>query len=128
MGKILKILSGIVAGFALLFGFAWYGTSGLTDTADTFFNALKRQDVAQVRALLARETNEKLDDRALKKLMSHEAIASYSKASYSKRSVSGDRGNLEGTFTTTAGAVVPVQLVLVQEADTWKVYNFHAGR
>lgn len=127
MGKFLKILLGVGVVGGLGIGGALYMTSGLTDTADAFFKALKSQDVATVRSLLAQETSQNLNDRALKRLMANESIAAYRDASYSNRRVSGSRGELDGTFTTTAGAVVPVRFVLVQEGEVWKVHGFKTG-
>ena len=128
MGKLLKGLLLIGALGGLAFGAVMQMTADLTVAADGFFKALKSQDMVKARSYLAQETNQKLDDRSLKKLMATESIVAYREASFPNRRVSGARGELDGTFTTTSGGVVPVRMVLVQEADVWKVYTFRAGR
>lgn len=128
MGKLIKVLLalGVLGGAA--FGGVMYMTSGLTDTADGFFRALKSQDVARARTFLAQATSQKLDDRTLQKIMANNSIVAYKELSFPNRRISGDRGELSGTLTTTSGGVVPVTMVLVQEAGVWKVFAFQAAR
>lgn len=128
MGKLLKVLLviGILGGAT--FGAVLYTTSGLTETADGFFRALKSQDAAKARAFLAQATSQKLDDRTLQKLMANDAIVAFKELSFPNRRVSGSRGELSGTLTTTSGGVVPVQMVLVEEAGVWKVFAFQTAR
>lgn len=45
-----------------------------------------------------------------------------------KVAYSGDRGELQGTFTTASGGVVQVTMVLVKEAGAWKVPAFQTAR
>ena len=128
MKKLLKVLLvlGIVAGSG--FAVVMHMTSGMVETADSFFQAVKRQDLAQARSLLAQETNQKLDDAALQKLMRADSLARYKESSFPNRQISGDRGEMSGTLTTTSGGVVPVRVVLVQEGRAWKVFAFQTAK
>lgn len=128
MKKFLKIvlIVGALIGAAIASGY--YATSGLTDTADAFFKAVKSQDAAKTRSHMAHATNKQLNDAALERLMADESLVAYQEASFPNRTISGDRGELQGTFTTTSGGVVPVTMVLVKEAGAWKVLAFQTAR
>jgi hypothetical protein len=109
----------IVAGIASVF----FLTSGMEKSADTFFNALKKNDLATARASLSEDFKAGTDENALKEFLSKGAILNFKQASWSNRQISGNRGQLDGSITTETGGVVPLKLMFVKENGDWKIYS-----
>jgi uncharacterized protein YxeA len=122
MKKALKIILGIVAAIAVLIAAIFYFTSGMTDTADAFFNAVKQKDIAKARSYLSEDFKASTDENALKAFLSKGAILNFKEASWSERSINGGRGELNGSITTENGGVVPIKLMFVKENDAWRIY------
>jgi hypothetical protein len=55
MNKWLKIVLGVVAVFVLGIAAVFYFTSGMVDTADNFFKAVKERDLAKALSYLAED-------------------------------------------------------------------------
>lgn len=122
MKKALKIILGIVAAIAVLIIAIFYFTSGMVDTADAFFKAVKQQDIAKARSYLSEDFKASTDENALKAFLSKGAILNFKEASWSERSINGGQGKLNGSITTETGGVVPIKLMFVKENDGWKIY------
>lgn len=128
MKKLLKVLLGLSIIGGVVFGVVMHMTSGMVDAADSLFKAIKQQDSAKARSFLSQESSQKLDDKTLKKLMEADSLAHYKEVSFPNRDISGERGEMNGTITTTSGGVVPVRVVMVKEGDVWKVYSFQTAK
>lgn len=122
MSKWVKILLGVVSIFILAIVAMFYFTSGMVDTADAFFNAVKQKDIAKARGYLAEDFKASTDENALQAFLSKGAILNYKEASWSNRQISGGRGELNGAITTETGGIVPIKLMFVKENDAWKIY------
>lgn len=122
MKKWLKILLGIVAAFVLAIVAVFYFTSGMVDTADAFFNAVKQKDIAKAHSYLAEDFKASTDEKALSDFLSKGAILNFKESSWSNREISGGRGELNGSITTDTGGVVPIKMMFVKENDAWKIY------
>jgi len=122
MKKWVKILIGIVAVFVVAVSTVFYLTSGMVDTADAFFKAIKQQDIAKARSYLSEDFKASTDEAALKNFLSKGAILNFKEASWSNRQYSGGRGELNGSITTNTGGVVPVKMMFVKENNAWKIY------
>lgn len=122
MKKWHKILLGVVGFIVVAVGTGFYFTSGVVDVADAFFKAVQQKDMAKAHSYLARDFKAIADEKTLAVHLSRNSLSSYKEASWSSRQVSGDRGELVGTITTTAGGSVPVKMILVKENDAWKIY------
>ncbi len=107
---------------AALVGAILYFTSGLVDTADAFFTAVRARDVAAARSHLAEDFKASTDEAALDAFLSRGAFLSYREASWSSRAIENGRGTLEGHITTDTGGVVPVKMSFVKENGAWKIY------
>jgi hypothetical protein len=123
MKKLLKIVIGIVVVFVLCIVAVFYFTAGMTDAADAFFEAIKKQDIAAARGYLSEDFKASTDEAALKEFLSKGALLKFKKASWSDRQISGGRGELNGEVTTDTGGVVPLKLMFVKENDAWKIYG-----
>ncbi|MEN6319554.1 MAG: hypothetical protein ABFD82_12455 [Syntrophaceae bacterium] len=123
MNKIVKIIIGIVIVIALAIGAVFYFTAGMEDTADSFFKAIKKQDIAAARGYLSEDFKASTDEASLKEFLSKGALLNFNKASWSNRQISGGRGELNGEVITESGGVVPLKLLFVKENDKWKIYS-----
>lgn len=122
MQKLLKIVIGVAAVFALAVGAGFYFTSGMVNTAAAFFGALKNQDLAAARGFLSEEFRAGTDEAALQQFLAESALLQFKEASWSNRQVSGGRGELHGAVTTETGGVIPLELTFIKENDAWKIY------
>ncbi|HET6628380.1 MAG TPA: hypothetical protein VFG91_01265 [Woeseiaceae bacterium] len=122
MQKLLKILIGIVAVFALAVAAVFYLTSGMVDTANTFFSALKNGDIATAHTYLSEEFKAGTDEAELKQFLTKSALLQFKEASWSNRQISGGRGELNGAVTTETGGIIPLKLTFITENGDWKIY------
>ena len=122
MKKWVKILLGVVAVFVIAIAAVFYFTSGMVETADAFFNAVKQKDIAKARSYLAEDFKASTDEKSLSDFLSKGAILNFKESSWSNRQISGGRGELNGSITTDSGGVVPIKMMFVKENDAWKIY------
>lgn len=123
MKKWLKIIIGIVVVIVLAVVAVFYFTAGMEDTADAFFQAIKKQDIAAARGYLSEDFKASTDEASLKEFLSKGALLKFKKASWSNRQISGGRGELNGEVITDTGGVVPLKLLFVKENNAWKIYS-----
>jgi len=123
MKTALKVIIGIAGVIVLGVAAIFYFTNALVATADGFFQAVGRQDMAAARGYLAEDFKANTDDAALRAFLSRSALLHFKEASWSNRQVSVGRGELRGSITTDSGGVVPITLTFVKENDAWKIYS-----
>ena len=87
MKKLLKIVIGIAVFVVLVVGAVFYFTGGMTKTADAFFEAVKRQDIAAAHSYLSADFKANTDEAALKAFLSSNALLHFKKASWSNREI-----------------------------------------
>lgn len=122
MKKRLKIMLGVVAVLVLGIAASFYFTSGIVNIADDFFKAVREGDIAKARAYLSEDFKASTDESALTEFLSKSSILNFKKSSWSNRQISGGRGELDGSFTTETGGVVPIRMFFVKEQDNWKIH------
>ena len=123
MKKFLKILAIVAVVIAVILGIVSFATSGMRTTADDFFGAVKQQDMTKARSYLSEEFKASTNEAALKEFLSKSALLNFKEASWSERSVNGDRGELNGSITTETGGHIPIKLIFFKEKETWKIYG-----
>ena len=123
MRTLLKVVIGIVAVFVLAIVAVFYFTAGMANTANAFFEAVRKQDIPAARSYLSEDFKASTDEAALKEFLSKGALLKFSKTSWSNRQISGGRGELNGEVITDTGGVVPLKLLFVKENDQWKIYG-----
>lgn len=123
MKKILVILVAIIviALFAVYLVFRM--TGGLTETAEAFFSAVGAQDLEKAYGYTAAEFRAHTPFEDFQAYLQRSALSDYRSASWSSRSVSGGKGELEGTIRTAGGGAVPLKLTLVKEAEGWRILS-----
>lgn len=126
MKRWMKILLGVVVIFTLtistIVAVVFYSTSGMVDTANHFFNSVKQKDIAKARSYLAEDFKASTDEKALMEFLSKSAILNFRESSWSERTTSGGRGELNGSIITDTGGIVLIKMMFVKENDSWKIY------
>jgi hypothetical protein len=122
MKKWLKIVLGLVVVIVLIVAAVFYFTSGIKETADGFFKAVKKMDLTKARSYLSEDFKASTDEWALKDFLSRSALLNYKESQWSYRQIKGGRGELEGSITTETGGVVPLKMMFVKEKGEWKIY------
>jgi len=123
MKKLLKIVIGIVVVFVAAVIAVFYMASGMTDTADKFFAAIRQQDIATARSYLSEDFKASTDEAALRDFLTRGALLKFKDTSWSNRQISGGRGELNGEVITETGGVVPLKMMFVKENGDWKIYG-----
>lgn len=123
MNKLLKIGIGIVVVLFLAVAAIFYFTSGMTKTADAFFESIKKQDIAAAHKYLSEDFKASTDEAALSEFLTKGALLKFKETNWSNRQVSGGRGELDGEVITNTGGVVPLKLMFVKENGEWKIYG-----
>lgn len=122
MKTFLKIVIGFAIVSALGIAMVFYFTSGMVDSANAFFDAVKRQNLAEARNFLSVDFKASTDEAALKEFLAKNALTQVKHASWSNRQISSGRGSLDGVVTTESGGSVPLKLTFVKEDGVWKIY------
>ncbi|HBD09178.1 MAG TPA: hypothetical protein DCZ69_13040 [Syntrophobacteraceae bacterium] len=124
MKKTLKIVAGIAVFIILVVILVFYLTSNMVDTANSFFKAIKQNDLTKAQTYLAEEFKAATDEKALKGFLATSALANFRETSWGERQVSaGGRGELSGSVTTESGSTIPIKMTLVKERGEWKIYS-----
>ena len=123
MKTLLKVVVGLVVTFVLAIGIVYWLTAGMVDTANAFFQAVKKQDIAAARSYLSEDFKASTDASALNEFLTQSSIVHFKEASWSNRQTSGGRGELNGTIRTETGGVVPLKMMFIKEHGAWRIYG-----
>jgi len=124
--KVLLILGALFAVFLLvlagIFALVFNVTSGMPETADRFFAAVRAGDIEAARAELSEEFKASTDASALQRFLADSTLTDVVETSWTNRRFENSRGSLDGTATTAGGGTVPLTMSFVEENDAWKIY------
>lgn len=123
MKTFLKILAGIGAVVVIAIVAVMFMTSGMTDTADRFFTAVKSDNYDEAYYLLSEDFKNNTSKNELKAYLTSNALNNFKDTSWNNRSVNGGRGELIGSVTTETGGVVPISLGFIKGENDWKIYS-----
>lgn len=123
MKKVVVALVGIVVIIGIVALVAFQATSGLAESAQAFFAAIKDNNHGKAYQSLSQEFRAGTSEKEFREFLEKSALTDFAEVSWSSRSMSGGRGELKGSVTTTKGGVVPLQLGFVKENDSWKIYS-----
>lgn len=125
MKTLLKIVVGLVVVGVVAVGLVFYLTSDLTKTADGFFAAVKAKDYGGASQFLSEDFRAATPQTELAAFLDQSTLTAFKTASWTNRSVSGNRGNLDGSITTDSGGVVPITLEFVKENGNWRIRSLY---
>lgn len=123
MKTFLKILAGIGALVVIAIVAVMFMTSGMSDTAEKFFAAVKSDNYDEAYSLLSEDFKNNTTIIQLKSYLDKNALNKFKETSWESRSVNGGRGELTGSITTESGGVVPISLGFVKGENDWKIYS-----
>lgn len=121
--KVLIGIAGFIAFVLAIVAFVFQLTSGLVESADNFFTAVKQKDMTTARTYLAEDFKKSTDENALNQFLSNSALINFKQANWANREINNGRGTLEGEITTETGGVVPIKIAFVKENEEWKIYT-----
>jgi len=128
MKKVAIILVGIVALIAIGISAVFMMTSGMTDTATAFFTDVKAKNYSKAYGYLSEDFKSNTSQNEFIKFLEKSALLNFKEASWSSRSISGGKGDLDGSVTTETGGVVPIKLGFIKEKESWKIYSIYKPR
>lgn len=125
MKKILLILGAVFGVFVLLIvglvALVFNATSGMPETADRFFAAVRAGNIDAAQAELSEEFRAGTDAAELQRFLAENSLTDVVETSWSDRSYKNDVGRTEGSATTASGGTVPLTIEYVEENDVWKI-------
>lgn len=128
MKTLLKVLAVLASLGILGLLLALFLTSGLTDTADKFFTAIRSKQYQVAYGLLSEDFRSSTSYEEFIAFLNKNALLGYKEASWTNRSSSGSKGELDGTVTTETGGTIPVKLSMVKENNSWRIYSIQKVR
>lgn len=127
MSKTLLVILGIVAAAFIsvvvcagIIGMAFYMTSGIVDTADSFFQQVAAGNIDEAWTHVSKEFKESTSREEFEAFLEQSSLDEYQSATWNNRQVTNDEGTLEGTIKTPDGSI-PLTLTLVKGDDGWKI-------
>lgn len=101
--------------------------SRLGKTANGFLEAVRRQDLGKACSYFA--TGFPCSDKKkTQEFLRRSPFAEYQKATWPRRDIENNRGEVEGSITLKSGAKMPVRIGFVKEDGTWKICSLEGSR
>jgi len=118
-----KILLGLVVLIAVVLTIVMVMTSGMTETAESFFRNVADKQYDKAYSYLSEDFTKSVSKEELAKYMQRTGLQNYRDVSWGNRSVDGKRGEIEGTVETVSGGVIPVTVKCIKKGDgSWRIY------
>ncbi len=123
MRKFFKIVGVIFAIFIAAFVVIMFLTKDLANTAEEFFRAIKSSDYQKAYFYLSKDFQAVTTPQQLKKFIEANRLNQYKEIEWGNRSISGKKGEIEGSLITQDNNAIPIKLFLVKAKDSWKIYG-----
>ncbi|MFH1874202.1 MAG: hypothetical protein ABH859_03330 [Pseudomonadota bacterium] len=123
MKKVFLILIGLVVIAAIGVSLVFWFTSGLVKTADSFFINLKNRDYQKAYIYVSEDFKISTPQNRFIEFLNKSSLMNFKKFSWDNRSISGEKGTLEGSVVTDSDGIVPVKMEFVKEKGEWKIYS-----
>lgn len=125
MKKVLIILLAIMVLVVIVIAAVFLMTSGVTKSADTFFQTVRDGDLMAAYALVSEDFKAATSQDQFEGFLKSSALLKYQTATWTSRSVSGKTGEVEGTVETSDGGAIPIKIMFVKEQGKWKILNIN---
>lgn len=125
MKKVAAIVGGLILLIVLATGIVFMMTSSMSDAATAFFTEIKAKNYTKAYTYLSEDFKANTSKDEFVKFLDKSALLNFKETSWSSRSISGGKGELDGSVITENGGVVPIKLSFVKENDVWKIYAIH---
>lgn len=119
-----KVLLGVVGFIVAVVLLVMYATSGMTDTAESFFDSVADNNYNRAYSYLSDDFIKATSKKQLIAFMKGNGFDKYVSASWGNRSMEGKRGVIEGTIETKTNGAIPVKVKFVKLSDgSWRIYS-----
>ena len=123
MKKFLIVIAVLIAVVCVIVAGVFYLTSGITKTADQFFNSVKKNDIQAAYTYLSEGFRASTPQDKLEAFLRSNALTNYKSASWSNRSITWKTGKVEGSIETADGGTIPIKIEFVKEKGGWKILS-----
>jgi hypothetical protein len=120
MKKLPKIIGIGILLIAGILASAFFLTSGITKTADSFFETIQAKNYNLAYSFLSKDLQQKSSKDAFKSYLDMNQFSDYQSASWKQRSVKNNKGKLQGTISTKKGDTFPAVIAFIKEEE-WKI-------
>ena len=120
-----KILLGILGFIVIVVALVMFMTSGITESAETFFTQVKAGKYDQAYQSLSADFKGSTTQEQLIAFMKQTGLDRYQSASWGNRSFDGKQGKLEGSITTPNGSIPIVIEFTKTDKDEWEIYSIY---
>lgn len=114
----------LVSLIGLIIGVVFFATSGITDTADDFFAAVKDGQYETAQEYTSKRLRESTSAAELQEFIEFHGLGDVVDTSWASRSIKNTTGELVGTVETESGATIPISILFVSEGDEWRIDGF----
>jgi hypothetical protein len=121
--KIMIIVIVIIVALVSIFGLVFYFTKDATKAADNFFSLLKSGDINGAYDSTSSVFKQNTSTEQFKTFTENPSISKFSSVFWNSRSVNTSGATLQGSFKTTDGNTLPIDVVLVKENGKWKILS-----
>jgi len=125
MKKIVKVLLGILLFFSFIVLAVFYFTRGMTGNVEAFFQAASENNTDEAYEFLSKDFQSGISKNEFVAFLITNSLNQYKSATWTSRSISGTIGSLVGTIKTKSGASIPLNLDMVKEENSWKIYSIN---
>ncbi|MCX7736306.1 MAG: DUF4864 domain-containing protein [Candidatus Kapabacteria bacterium] len=125
MKKKISIVVGIII-IAAIIGVVVYVvnmTSDIKDTANAFFDAIKKNDFEKAYEYTSSEFKANTSLKQLETFFRQTSLINYNEAVWSKRTLENNAGELGGVIRAIDGGEIPVTLKFIKEDGKWKILS-----
>ncbi len=98
-------------------------TSDIQDTANSFFNAIKKNDFEKAYEYTSSEFKANTSLKQLETFFRQTSLINYNEAVWNKRTLEDGSGELGGVIRAIDGGEIPVTLKFVKEDGKWKIIS-----
>jgi hypothetical protein len=117
-----KILGGFLLIVVVAIGLIFWLTSGMGETADAFFAALKKHDYPTAERYLSADFKANTSESALRAFVKHNRLDRVKETHWESRSMESGRGTLKGSVILDNGDAIPLVMKFVKNGDNWQIY------
>jgi len=124
MGKLKKILIGIVIFIVGIIILAMMATKGIADVAENQLKAIREGDIIKAYSFTSKDFRSATTLEAFKKFVdAYPSLKNNKSVSFSSRETNNGLGTLVGTLKSVDNGTTPIEYKLVKENDEWKILN-----
>lgn len=117
-----KLLGGLFLVILAVIGLVFWLTSGMSETANAFFTALKQHDYPTAERYLSADFKANTPEAALRTFVEHNHLDRVRETHWESRSMEGGQGTLKGSVILDNGDAIPLVMKFVKKGDAWQIY------